>query len=164
MTTNRALSGNAQPVCGSHVTARSCYCRACNRSEMQLSMHYRQLVTAGSPQSPSRAIPPSTRPHLLVCAEMQDLPEVLYQLAVNILPVVTGDPDPPVDAPIGWELTDGVIVVAYQALQRALSDCSVPVRRQQRVMSWLICFATGVTSHVDGAIAESAGRGCSSRP
>ena len=120
-------------------------------------MHYRQLVTAGSPQSPSRAIPPSTRPHLLVCAEMQDLPEVLYQLAVNILPVVTGDPDPPVDAPIGWELTDGVIVVAYQALQRALSDCSVPVRRQQRVMSWLICFATGVTSHVDGAIAESAG-------
>ena len=76
---------------------------------------------------------------------------------MNILPVVTGDPDPPVDAPIGRELTDGVIVVAYQALQRALVDCSVPVRRQQRVMSWLICFATGVTSHVDGAIAESAG-------
>ena len=57
------------------------------------------------------------------------------------------------------ELTDGVIELAFSALQRALGDATMPVpaRRQQRVMSWLVCFATGMKDTIDGEMAQAAG-------
>ena len=92
-----------------------------------------------------------------VCAVLQGLAEALQKYAVDILPVVIGDPGPPADTYAGQPLNDGVLSIAFQALQAALEHGSVPVRRQWRVMSWLCCLATGVTSTVDGATAEATG-------
>ena len=83
-----------------------------------------------------------------VCADLQDQSEVLYQFALSFLPADADDPEPRDGPRQVEELTDGVIALAYSALQRALGDAetAVPLRRQQRVMSWLVCFATGMTT------------------
>ena len=94
-----------------------------------------------------------------VCADLQEQSEVLYQYALSILPADAGDPEPH-DGPQQVEkLTEGVLALAYSALQRALRDAGtvVPARRQQRVMSWLVCFATGMSDIIDGDMAQAAG-------
>eukprot|EP00966_Prymnesium_polylepis_P230741 5339993-Prymnesium_polylepis.1 len=91
-----------------------------------------------------------------VCADLQEQSEVLYQFALRILLADASDPEPRAGPEQVKELTDGVIALAFSALQRAIGDATMPVpaRRQQRVMSWLVCFATGVRDTVDGEMAQ----------
>jgi hypothetical protein len=80
-----------------------------------------------SNQSPPSPIAPPG-----VCADLQDQSEVLYQYALSIIPADAGGPVPRDGPQQVEELTDGVIALAYSALQRALRDAetAVPARRR----------------------------------
>ena len=87
-----------------------------------------------APVSARPDLPPSHDRSSAVCADLQDLEKALQKYAMDILPVVVGDPGPPGDSYVGQDLTDGVIVLAFNALQMALAHGAATARRQQRVM------------------------------
>jgi hypothetical protein len=80
---------------------------------------------------------------------------------VRILPKSVGDPVATASVCDVEKLTHRVLALAYTALQRAIAAVApekVTARREQRVMSWLVCSVTGVNMlAVTGQMAEAAG-------
>ena len=104
---------------------------------------------------PTKQSPP------VLCADEQGLPEALYEYALRILPKSMGDPWASASVCAAEKLTHRVLALALTALQQAtaaIAPENVTARREQRVMSWLVCSVTGVAVlSVPGQMAETAG-------
>ena len=83
----------------------------------------------------------------VLCADEQGLPDALYEYALRILPKAKGDPVAAASVCATEKLTLRVLALAFTALQQAIAaiaPMNVTARREQRVMSWLVCSVTGV--------------------
>jgi hypothetical protein len=105
--------------------------------------------------------PSHTAPPPVLCANEQGLPKALYEYALRILPKAMGDPVAAACVCDAEKLTHRVLALAFTALQQAIAAIApqnVTARREQRVMSWLVCSVTGVAVlSVPGQMAETAG-------